>query len=317
MSYKIGFIGLGALGTPIAINLASYAKENNFPFAVWNRSPEKYSALKEAGHDEGVFFASRPEELVERCNLIFTVLVNDQAAEEVYGKLIGAVRGKVVFADVSTLLPKTSKKLEVQAKEKGAIYLATPVFGQPVAAKAKQLINLVSGAKEGREYVSPIFPAIGKKVIDVGEDVGKGTSLKLLGNQSLLGIIQVFSEVYTLADAIGFDLETVHELYESMIPAPSVLNYSNKLSHGTFGGPGFSVTTGLKDASHIASLRDDLENPFPLPTLETATANLTRAKDLGLSHLDWSALSLPMRQDAKLSLFKEGTDEGRKPPPPM
>jgi hypothetical protein len=123
-----------------------------------------------------------------------------------------------------------------------------------------------------------------------------------------------------------------------------VLNYSNKLSHGTFGGPGFSVTTGLKgelafplplvltriprqphtgyplnrpDASHIASLRDDLENPFPLPTLETATANLTRAKDLGLSHLDWSALSLPMRQDAKLSLFKEGTDEGKKPPPPM
>jgi 3-hydroxyisobutyrate dehydrogenase-like beta-hydroxyacid dehydrogenase len=68
------------------------------------------------------------------------------------------------------------EKLEVQAKEKGAIYLATPVFGQPVAAKAKQLINLVSGAKEGREYVSPIFPAIGKKVIDVGEDVGKGES---------------------------------------------------------------------------------------------------------------------------------------------
>lgn len=68
------------------------------------------------------------------------------------------------------------EKLEAQAKEKGAIYLATPVFGQPVAAKAKQLINVVSGAKEGREYVSPIFPAIGKKVIDVGEDVGKGES---------------------------------------------------------------------------------------------------------------------------------------------
>jgi hypothetical protein len=112
MSYKIGFIGLGALGTPIAINLASYAKENNFTFAVWNRSPDKYSALKEAGHDEGVFFASRPEELVERCNLIFTVLVNDQAAEAVYGKLIGAVKGKVVFADVSTLLPKTSSELK-------------------------------------------------------------------------------------------------------------------------------------------------------------------------------------------------------------
>jgi hypothetical protein len=115
MSYKIGFIGLGALGTPIAINLASYAKENNFTFAVWNRSPDKYSALKEAGHDEGVFFASRPEELVERCNLIFTVLVNDQAAEAVYGKLIGAVKGKVVFADVSTLLPKTSSELRAES----------------------------------------------------------------------------------------------------------------------------------------------------------------------------------------------------------
>jgi 3-hydroxyisobutyrate dehydrogenase-like beta-hydroxyacid dehydrogenase len=66
------------------------------------------------------------------------------------------------------------EKLEAQAKEKGVLYLATPVFGQPVAAKAKGLINIVSGAKVGRDFVTPIFPAIGKKVIDVGDDVAKG-----------------------------------------------------------------------------------------------------------------------------------------------
>jgi hypothetical protein len=71
------------------------------------------------------------------------------------------------------------------------------------------------------------------------------------------------------------------------------------------------------DASHIASLRDNLAKPFPLPTLETAIDNLNRAKDAGWSHLDWSALSLPIRQDAGLEPFKEGTDDGKMAPPSM
>lgn len=121
-----------------------------------------------------------------------------------------------------------SGKLESQAREVGAIYLSCPVFGPPPVAKAAQLILVVSGAEEGRNHIRPLLvPAIGKSIIDVGEDVGKGphetirsysqwdhvfqltfdvgASLKLLGNTCILGTVELLAETYALADSIDFD----------------------------------------------------------------------------------------------------------------
>jgi len=124
------------------------------------------------------------------------------------------------------------------------VYLSTPVFGQPAAARAKQLVVVSSGDQGGRERVLPLLQAIGKKVIDVGEDNAKGrssclhreqreeretrritltsgVSLKLLGNGVLLGAIQLYAEVYALSDAIGFDPAVFHELHrESCLMNP-------------------------------------------------------------------------------------------------
>lgn len=106
---RIGYIGLGSLGSAIFPSLVSYAKERNLPApSVWNRSPEKYASVRELSSD--ICTAAEPGDLVQRCNVIFTCLVDDQAAEEVYDKVIPALQKsaggegeKVVFADQTTL----------------------------------------------------------------------------------------------------------------------------------------------------------------------------------------------------------------------
>lgn len=112
---RIGYIGLGALGSAIFPNIVSYAQANNLPApAVWNRSQDKYASLRDAS--PGVYFANEVEELVDRCDLIFTCLTNDAAAEEVYGKLAGALKsaeGRKVFADQTTLKASTARRLHV------------------------------------------------------------------------------------------------------------------------------------------------------------------------------------------------------------
>jgi hypothetical protein len=115
-SPRIGYIGLGALGSAIFPNIVGFAEHNSLPApAVWNRSQDKYAAVKEA--HPNVYTATEVEELVPRCDLIFTCLVNDAAAEEVYGKLVAALQkekvregGNKVFADQTTLKASTARE---------------------------------------------------------------------------------------------------------------------------------------------------------------------------------------------------------------
>jgi len=114
-THRIGYIGLGSLGSAIFPNLVNYARDQNLPApSVWNRSPEKYAPLKEVSSE--IYMAEQPGELVSRCNVIFTCLVNDQAVEEVYGKLVRALQDKgdkgekIVFADQTTLKVGTACK---------------------------------------------------------------------------------------------------------------------------------------------------------------------------------------------------------------
>lgn len=106
MALKLAYIGLGNMGLPMATNLVAYAQENKLAqLVVWNRSEEKYANIPAA---KGV---DNPEDVIaEQCNVIFTSFANDQAAEEVYEKLLVSAAGKggLIFVDQSTLKPTTS-----------------------------------------------------------------------------------------------------------------------------------------------------------------------------------------------------------------
>lgn len=122
-------------------------------------------------------------------------------------------------------------KLEAAAHKVGASYLGCPLFGRPDAAKAAQLVQLMGGEPAAKEFVKPLFvPAVAKRVVDAGDDVGKGgcggngfsltpgSALKLLGNSMILGVVEMLAETYALADVIGFD----PEVYQSFIRASPI-----------------------------------------------------------------------------------------------
>ncbi|KAK8864433.1 hypothetical protein IAR55_001682 [Kwoniella newhampshirensis] len=316
MSIRFGYVGLGAMGAHICRNLAKHAASQGLPpISIWNRSPEKYDSIRPCAPD--AFYAAKVEEVVQRSDVIFSSLINDQAAEEVYGKMFSAAKeeqGKeVIFVDQSSLKALTSEKLAEQAKAAGCVYIASPVFGRPPMAEAAKLLIVLSGPPAVKERLKPhLVPALGNRLIDVGEDVRSASALKSMGNMMLLGFIELLGEAYALGDSVGVDPGVYHNFLEQFIPAPPLLAYSANISKGLYtAGQGFSIEGGLKDARNMLCLGQDLGHPCPLPTIERAAANMTRAKEIGGDKQDWSALAAAVREQAGFSPYREGTNDGQ------
>ncbi|WWC89297.1 uncharacterized protein L201_004218 [Kwoniella dendrophila CBS 6074] len=315
---KIGYIGLGNMGSQISKNLLKYIVENHLDnLTIWNRSKSKYDPFKQDKNSNKVNFAEELEEVVKESNIIFTMLIDDDAAQGVYENLFKAAKNKnepVVFVDQSSLKAITSGKLAEQAKSVGSVYIASPVFGRPPMAESAKLLLVLSGPKEIKEKLkSLLIPAIGNRSVDVGEDVTKATALKSMGNMVLIGWIQLLSESYALGDSIGLDPEVFNNFLEQFVPAPPLLAYSSTISKGLFpSGGGFSVDGGLKDARNMISLGKDLTGKqVPLPTIELAKKNMERSKELGGPSQDWSSLAVAVREQAGLQPYREGTNNGQ------
>ncbi|WRT66403.1 uncharacterized protein IL334_003359 [Kwoniella shivajii] len=316
---RIGYIGLGAMGLNIARNLSKHITKNNLPpLTVWNRSSSKYESLKPDAPNAR--FAKQVEEVIDSSDVIFTMLIDDNAAQEVYGKLYDHLKSnkqqgkrEIIFVDQSSLKAITTGKLAEQASSVGATYLACPVFGRPPAAEAAKLLIVLSGPQEAKDRVKELLiPVIGDRSVDVGEDVKKASALKSMGNMVLLGWIELLSEAYALGDSIGLDSQVFNGFLEQFIPAPPLLAYSNTISKGLFpSGKGFSIDGGLKDARNMISLGSDLGHPVSLPTIERAKSNMERAKELSGPSQDWSALAAAVREQAGLEPYREGTNNGQ------
>ena len=193
------------MGSQMAFNLATFAQQNSLPrVRIWNRTRSKIEYLAQEAHCEVV---SSLEDVVNHCDIIHTCLANDEVAFSVYRQFFQATNvGGTIFVDHSTLFPTTSKALQLEASSKGAHFLSCPVFGPPAAAKSAGLLVVVSGDSAAKETVKPyLVPTIGKAILDCGDDSSKGALMKILGNNCILGTIELLSESFTLAEKTGFD----------------------------------------------------------------------------------------------------------------
>ena len=155
-----------------------------------------------------------------------TCLANDEVAFSVYRQFFHAanVQG-TIFVDHSTLFPTTSTALQAEASSKGAHFLSCPVFGPPAAAKSAGLLVVVSGDPSARETVKPyLVPTIGKAILDCGDDSSKGALMKILGNNCILGTIELLSESFTLAEKTGFDAGIFYDFIRTFVFIISVLS---------------------------------------------------------------------------------------------
>ncbi|KAK7695111.1 hypothetical protein QCA50_002301 [Cerrena zonata] len=317
-SLQIGFVGLGAMGYPMAKNLAK-ARPGHFSLLVWNRTKSKAEQLvKEVGGDK-VHIADDLAEVARDCDIIFTNLASDAVVKSVFLEFEAALKTAQftrhkIFVETSTVFPSLAGELDtlISSTHHASLVMA-PVFGRPHAAEAAQLLIVMAGDYRSKKEIAHILiPAVGRKVIDLGGNLEKAPTFKLIGNSLILGTLEVLAEVFTLGEKSGIPTSQVFGLIKELMPAPTIINYAEKMSHDLFDGTqGFAIDGGVKDSTHIRRLATELNSP--MPALDTAHEHLLTARALHASKkargqqvfetLDWSSLVAGARTSAGLDGF--------------
>ncbi|TFK77471.1 NAD-P-binding protein [Pluteus cervinus] len=317
----VAFVGLGSIGYLMARNLAINRHTHpagNPPLLVWNRTAAKSEALvKEVGANRAIVAASL-EQVVNESDIIITCLADDDVVKAIYEQfaklIISAPSKKRIFVESSTIFPTLAGELDSLISSAPHAHLLTcPVFGAHSVAATAQLLILMSGDYHSKKEVAYLLvPAVGRKVIDLGENIEKAPTLKLLGNSLILGTIEVLAEAQTLGEKSGIEGKTLHEVVQEILPAPGVIAYSQKMINDDFDGTkGFALDGGIKDASHIRRLTAKHNSPMPVIDIAHQHLITTRAIHSSLhqegqaSHdvLDWSGIVAASRVSAGLDAF--------------
>lgn len=214
---KVGFVGLGAMGCPMALNLIKGGHE----LSVWARRPEAAQPVTEAG---AVRYAS-PAEVAKHSDVIFTIVTAGKDVEEVVigeaGLIHGAKPGTVVI-DCSTIPPATTRRISTQLHAVGVEMLDAPVSGGEPGAIAGTLSIMVGGKVDVFERMKPLLGCIGKTLVYIGES-GAGQVAKACNQLALVVAIQGIAEAVTFARANDVDFKPVLEALKKGLAGSSML----------------------------------------------------------------------------------------------
>jgi len=203
---KIGWIGLGNMGIPMATQLI----EAGYEVTAYNRSKAKEGTLKEIG----ALLAETPKDLLVRTDVIFVMVSDDAAIEAIFngtnGVLSAMVSGKTII-NMSTVSPSISRQMAAACTAKGHYYLDAPVSGSVKQAETGQLVIMVGGDELAFNEVKPILEKLGKLAMRVG-DTGAGNNAKLAINSLLALYAQGLAETVVFANAQGIKTEDLLSL---------------------------------------------------------------------------------------------------------
>lgn len=250
MSEKIGFIGLGNMGYPMAKNL----EKAGFPLFVYNRSAEKAEDFKAQSK-----VAVDVKELVKNSDIIFTMLTNDQAANEVYKQILEQNISEKLFIDMSTISPETSGKIADAVKIKEASFLDAPVAGSTKPAAEGTLIIMVGGDEKDLERAKPYLEKLGKQIKHLGKN-GKGLAAKLSVNYFISALYQGLAETILFSDKLGIEREDMLDIINESASGSGATKVKTPLLIENNYQPAFSLDLMLKDIM----LAKDAGADFPL-----------------------------------------------------
>ena len=203
---RVGFLGLGTMGTPMAKNL----KKKGFEVVVWNRSPARAEALKA----DGIEVAATPAELAKKVDAFCTCVADPAALEGVAAGLLETAHQGQLFIDFSTVSVPLVESLAARFAAKGVDFADAPVTGSRSGAEKGTLVIMTGCSAATLARATPIFQAVGEKVIHCGE-VGSGTQVKLAGNALIAGMLQCFSEGLLLTKKAGVDPRKLIEVVQA------------------------------------------------------------------------------------------------------
>jgi len=279
---KIGFVGLGVMGSQMVSRLLS----KGHSVTGYNRTRAKAEWLV----DKGMTWADSPRAAASAADFIFAMVSNSAAIQAVAdgpdGLLAGLRAGKI-FIDMSTISPGVSRSLAAKVRAAGADMVDSPVSGSVITLQEGKLSVMVGGRKETFETIKPILLDIGPKVTHVGDN-GLALSMKIAVNLSLAVQMLAFSEGVLLAEKSGIARETaVDVLLNSAIASP-MIKYRGPFVLQQPDPAWFDVNMMQKDMVLAMELGRQLE--VALPTTAVSNELLTAARGMGWTKYDFACM---------------------------
>ena len=289
---QIGFIGLGSLGTPIAMNIL----ESGHTLHLYNRTVSKAKPLA----DKGAIVSQSVTALAKECDIVFTIVSDDAALKEISGGANGLVKNMKpgsIHVSMSTILPRTAEEISILHNEQKQHYLASPVFGRPEAAAAKKLNFAISGPEKIRTKIEPLLKdAGGAGVWHFGDNITAANTVKLCGNFLIAGALEAIGESVNLADASGVKPQEMWNMFlQTIFNAPVYHNYSNIILNKKFEPAAFTARLGLKDLNLVLQQADAAKQEMPLANL--VKDRMQRLVNSGKGEIDWSAVSTAVEKN--------------------
>lgn len=272
---KIGFLGLGAMGSRMAAALLKQGHE----VTVFNRSQNAASALV----TQGATPAKTPYEAAIDADLIISMLRDDEASAAVWldektGALNGA-KSQAILIESSTTSPAWIKTLSQKAQEKAIAFLDAPVVGSRPQAEAGQLIFLVGGKKTVFDKAEPVFLSMGAAAHYVGE-VGKGATMKLAVN-TLFGIqVAAWAETLSWLEKSGIRPEDSVAILNQLPTTSPALQGIGKLMAANNDAPLFPVSLVVKDFAYATAFA--MQQQASTPLADTVAALFQKTFNAGL-----------------------------------
>ena len=288
---KLGFIGLGRMGSAMAANLVRAGHE----VTVFNRTPGKSSALVALGAQEAATLAGAC-----RGEAVITMLADDEAAANIAmgsGGLVENLSKGAIHLSMSTISVAMSDRLAQAHAQSGQRYVAAPVFGRPDMAAAAKLFIVAAGDPATVDACRPLFDALGQKTSTIGGEPSAANLVKLTANFLQAAVIESLGEAIALIGKAGIDRRAYVDLLTSTIfTAPAYKIFGPLIADGTFGTAAFAAPLGYKDIRLALAEAETLRVPMPLASL--LHDRFLRLFAQGGDNLDWSAIGGLASQDA-------------------
>jgi len=282
---KVGFIGLGSMGSGMARNLIK-AGHN---LVVFNRTRSKAEELRPLG----AIVAANPGEAASGVDALFTMLADDHALEDCIfgpGRALESLAAGAVHIGASTIGVALSRRLAAAHREKKQHYIAAPVFGRPEAAAAAKLFVIAAGPHEQIDRCKVLFDAIGQKTFILGEDAAAANVVKLTGNFLITTVLESMAESFALVQKSDVEPQKFLDIMTAtLFGAPVYQNYGAMIAKQQFQPVGFKLPLGLKDNRLVLELGEQTAVPLPMASL--IRDRFLAAMAQGLSESDWSAIA--------------------------
>ena len=282
MKMKIGFIGLGIMGSRMAANL----QKHGYPLVVFNRTRAKAEPLLGPCGT----FSDSPAKLAEQVDVLFTMLAHPDAVEEAAlgaNGFLNHLRSNALWVDCSSVNPSFSKKMAAAAAARQIRFVDAPVTGSAAVAEQGKLVFWVGGEDADLETIRSLLLCMGNKIVHVGGH-GMGTSLKMVINLLIGNAMAAFAEGIALGEGLGISREV---LFDSLLGMPAVAPFlaakREKIERGNY-DPEFPLRWMQKDL-HLASV-SAYETDVAIPVTNVTKEVYRLAMREGHATEDFSAI---------------------------